>query len=44
MSKELIKQILVAAVLLLAAAAFSDEIIAWLLKIQGDAAFIDMPR
>jgi len=34
----------VAVALLLASAALSDEIIVWLLKIQGDAAFIDMPR
>lgn len=44
MRKRFTKQIIVAAALLLASAALSDEIIVWLLKIQGDVLFIDMPR
>ncbi len=42
MAKKTTGQLIVAAMLLLASAVFSEEIIVWLHKIHGDAFFIDV--
>jgi len=44
MSIKLTTLLLIAAALLLASAILSDEIIVWLLSIQSDVLFIDMPQ